>query len=89
MAETNGSGRLDEHEERLGKLEAARKEREDALVVRAHLEARSASRIKEHAEYIFSLEEANKRHQEHIGFMRAADERHAIKRRSSTTNSTP
>lgn len=62
MAETNDSGRLDEHEERLGRLEAARKEMEDALVVMAHLEAKSASRIKEHAEYISFLEAADIRH---------------------------
>lgn len=62
MAEPNGSGGIDDHEARIGKLEAARKEMEDALVVMAHLEAKSASRVKEHAEYISFLEEADKRH---------------------------
>jgi hypothetical protein len=62
MAETNGSGRLDDHEARLSKLEAARKEMEDALVVMAHLETKSSARIKEHAEYISFLEAADKRH---------------------------
>jgi 5-enolpyruvylshikimate-3-phosphate synthase len=52
MAEPNGSGRIDDHEERLRKLEAARKEIEDALVVMAHLEATAAARIKEHAQFI-------------------------------------
>ena len=58
MAETNGSGRLDDHEERLKRLEAARKEMEDALVVMAHLEAKSANRIKEHAEFLSAHQEA-------------------------------
>jgi hypothetical protein len=49
MAETNGGGN---HEERIGRLEAARKEMEDALIVMAHLESKSAERIKEHAQYI-------------------------------------
>jgi hypothetical protein len=52
VAETNGSGRIDDHEERLRKLEAARREMEDALVVMAHLESKAAARIKEHAEFI-------------------------------------
>ncbi len=52
MAETNGSGRIDDHEERLGKLEAARREMEDALVVMAHLESKSAARLKEHAQLL-------------------------------------
>ena len=34
-------------EERVSKLEAARKEMEDALVVMAHLESKSVARIKE------------------------------------------
>ena len=72
MAERNGRGRLDDHEERIGKLGAARKEMDDALIVMAHLESKAAARTKEHAEFIAS-------HQEHIEFMRAADARHAIK----------
>jgi len=35
---TNGSGN---HEERMGKLEAARREMEDALVAMAHLETKN------------------------------------------------
>ena len=52
MAEPNGSGRIDDHEERLKRLEAARREMEDALVVMAHLESKAAARIKEHAQFI-------------------------------------
>lgn len=52
MAETNGCGSIDDDEDGLGKLEAARKEMEDALVVMAHLEWKSAARIKEHAQFI-------------------------------------
>jgi tRNA isopentenyl-2-thiomethyl-A-37 hydroxylase MiaE len=48
MAASNGS----DHEERLRKLEAARKEMEDTLIVMAHLESKSAERIKEHAQFI-------------------------------------
>ncbi len=72
MAERNGSGRLDDHEERIGKLEAARKEMEDALIVMAQVESKAAAHTKEYAEFIAS-------HQEHIEFMRASDARHAIK----------
>jgi hypothetical protein len=38
-----------ELEGRVSKLKAARKEMEDAMLVMAQLEARSASRVKEHA----------------------------------------
>jgi hypothetical protein len=69
MAETNGDGN---YEQRLSKLEQARKEIEDALVVMAHLETKSSARIKEHAEFIA-------RHQDHIEFMQAADARHSVK----------
>ena len=58
MAEPNGNSRLDDHQERIARLEAARKEMEDALVVMAHLESKSAARIKEHAEFIASHEAA-------------------------------
>jgi hypothetical protein len=44
--------------ERVSKLETARKEMEEAMVVMAHLEARSASRIKEHAEFLAAHETA-------------------------------
>ncbi len=40
----------------MAKLEAARKELEHSLIVMAHLETRAAARIKEHAEFIVSLE---------------------------------
>jgi hypothetical protein len=39
-------------ESRVTTLEKARKEREDAMLVHAVLEAKSAARIKEHAEFI-------------------------------------
>jgi hypothetical protein len=52
MAESNGGGRLNDHEERLVRLEAARKELEESFIVMAHLETKSAARVKEHAEFI-------------------------------------
>jgi len=58
MAESNGSNRLDDHEQRLAKLEAARKELEDSLIVMMHLETRAAARVKEHAEFIAAHEAA-------------------------------
>jgi 4'-phosphopantetheinyl transferase EntD len=58
MAERNGH----DHETRLATLEAARKEMEDTMVVMAHLEAKSAARIKEHAEFIAGQEAAMKLH---------------------------
>jgi hypothetical protein len=60
MAETNGGRRLDDHEQRLGRLEAARREMEDTLVVMAHLESKSAARMKEHAEFLVAMD---KRHE--------------------------
>lgn len=59
MAETNGNGT---HEERIAKLEAARKEIEDVLLVMAHLESKSADRIKEHAHFIADQEASMRRH---------------------------
>jgi formate dehydrogenase maturation protein FdhE len=41
---------------RLTRLEAARKEVEDSLVVMAHLEARQSRMLKEHAEYMAELD---------------------------------
>jgi septal ring factor EnvC (AmiA/AmiB activator) len=41
---------------RLTRLEAARKELEDSLVVMAHLEARQSQMIKEQAEYMVQYE---------------------------------
>ena len=52
MAEPNGGGRLNDHEERIARLEAARRELEDSFIVMAHLETKSAARVKEHAEFI-------------------------------------
>jgi hypothetical protein len=62
MAETNGSGRLDDHEQRISRLEAARKDIEDTLVVMAYLESKAGERIKEHAEFIASEEASMRRH---------------------------
>jgi len=45
MAELNGG-------DRLTRLEAARKELKDSFIVMAHLETKSAARIREHAEFI-------------------------------------
>lgn len=50
MAGMNGHG--NDHEDRISKLEAARKEIEDTLVVMAHLEKNAAARVKEHAQFI-------------------------------------
>jgi hypothetical protein len=52
MAESNGGGKLNDHEDRSVRLEAARKELEDSFVVMVHLETKSSARIKEHAEFI-------------------------------------
>ncbi len=49
---SNSSGKLDDHEERIAKLEAARREIEDAFIVMAHLETKAAARVKEHAEFV-------------------------------------
>ena len=52
MAEPNGDSRLNDHLERKARLEAARREPEDSFIVMAHLETKSAARVKEHAEFI-------------------------------------
>ncbi len=52
----NGNNRIDDHEERLKRLEAARREMEDTLVVLAHLESKSAERADEHAQLVSSHE---------------------------------
>ncbi len=52
MAESNGDGKLNDHEERIARLGAARRELEDSFIVMAHLETKSAARAKEHAEFI-------------------------------------
>jgi uncharacterized coiled-coil protein SlyX len=58
MAEGNGTNRLDDHEQRLVKLEAARKELEDSFIVMAHLETKAAARVKEHAEFLVGHQQA-------------------------------
>ncbi len=73
MAE-NGAGRLDDHELRITRLEAARKELEDAFIVMTHLETKAAARIREHAELIAS-------HAEFIASEQAAMLRHTEKMR--------
>jgi hypothetical protein len=50
MAVHDGNGRP--NEERMARLEAVRKELEDSVIVTAHLETKSAARVKEHAEFI-------------------------------------
>jgi hypothetical protein len=62
MAEPHGNGKLNDHEERIPRLEAARKEIEDSLIVMAHLETKSAGRIKEHSEFIADHEVRVKSH---------------------------
>jgi hypothetical protein len=52
MAGHDGNGKPNDHEERIARLEAARKELEDSVIVTAHLETKSAARVKEHAEFI-------------------------------------
>ena len=52
MSETNGNGNRNDHEERIARLEAARKELEDSFIVMTHLETKAAARVKEHAEFI-------------------------------------
>jgi hypothetical protein len=60
----NGDSRLDDHEQRITLLEAARKELEDAFIVMTHLETKAAARIREHAEFIASEEAAMKLHRQ-------------------------
>lgn len=50
-------------ESRVTTLEKARKELEDAMLVHAVLEAKSAARIKEHAEFIARHEAFKSRHE--------------------------
>jgi chromosome segregation ATPase len=66
MAEPHGNGKRDDHEERIARLEAARKEMEDAMIVMAHLETKSSARVKEHAEFIADHELRIKEHAEFI-----------------------
>ena len=58
MAEFNGGNRLDDHEQRRARLEAARRELEDSFIVMTHLETKAAARVKEHAEFIAAHEAA-------------------------------
>ena len=58
MAESNTGNRLDDHEQRLARPEAARHELEDSFVVVTHLETKAAARVKEHAEFIAAHEAA-------------------------------
>ena len=45
MAESKGTNRFNDHEQRLAKLEAARKELEDSFIVMAHLETKAVPHI--------------------------------------------
>jgi chromosome segregation ATPase len=67
MAEPNGSGGIDDHEERIKRLKAARKEIEDALVVMSHLESKAAARVKEHAQFIAEHEQAMQSYEKRMG----------------------
>jgi hypothetical protein len=46
MPGSNGGGKLDDHDERIAELGAARREMEDAFIVMAHLETKAAARSK-------------------------------------------
>jgi flagellar biosynthesis chaperone FliJ len=76
MAEANGGGRLNDHEERIARLEAARKELEDSFIVMAHLETKSAARVKEHAEFIADHEQAIRKHNEFVAHHEQAIREH-------------
>jgi uncharacterized coiled-coil protein SlyX len=54
MADKNGH----DHETRISRLEAARRELEDSFVVMTHLETKAAARVKEHAEFIAGHQQA-------------------------------
>lgn len=45
-------GNSSDHEKRIRKFEAARKDVEDALIVMAHLETKASARVKEHADFL-------------------------------------
>jgi len=75
----NGNGSLDDHELRIARLEAARKELEDAFIVMTHLETKAAARVKEHAEFIAEHEARLRSHSEFIASQEAAMHLHAQK----------
>ncbi len=49
---SNDTPNTPDFERRLSALEGAHKDLDDAMLVHAHLEARAARRLKEHAEFI-------------------------------------
>jgi hypothetical protein len=67
MAQPHGNGKSNDHEERIAKLEAARRELEDSFIVMAHLETKSAARIREHAEFLAGQEAAMRLHTQKMG----------------------
>jgi len=71
--------RLDDHELRLTRLEAARKELEDSFIVMTHLETKAAARVKEHAEFIADHETAIRSHAEFMAGQEAAMKLHTQK----------
>jgi uncharacterized coiled-coil protein SlyX len=79
MAEPNGANRIDDHELRLAKLGAARRELEDSFIVMAHLETKAAARIKEHAEFIAEQEARLRSHSEFMEGQQAAMRLHTQK----------
>ena len=54
-------------EPRVTALEKSYKELDDAMLVHAHLEARAARRIKEHAEFLTDHETAIQKHDQMMG----------------------
>ena len=79
MAELNGGNRLDDHEQRIARLEAARRELEDSFIVMTHLETKAAARVKEHAEFIAEHEVLLRSHAEFVASEAAAMRLHTQK----------
>jgi hypothetical protein len=79
MAESNGAHRIDDHELRLAKLEAARRQLEDPFILMAHLEMKAAARIREHVEFIAEHEARLRSHSEFIDGQEAAMRLHTPK----------
>jgi hypothetical protein len=52
MGEGNGTKRLDDHEQRLSKMEAVRKEREELFIVIIYVETSTAARVREPVEFL-------------------------------------
>ena len=72
----NGTGRLDDHEQRSARPEAARRELEDSFIVMTHPETKAAARVREHAEFLANHEQLIESHAKFIASEQAVMEVH-------------